>query len=265
MIRGNLLSLRAAGPSGDSIAFVHPAGGSAGGFRRLLPHLPPGPGVLAFEADADAPADRCSIGAIAADYLEELAPQADLRRTVLVGWSLGGAVAVEMARLSEQAGAAPRAVLLLDSATPAVLGVRPRRPAAEIAALFGVAEPDLPADADDAQILAAVARALEERSPGAGFTPADLEPYAATYRWHLRAARAEFTVRPCAAPVVLVRALDESGWGDAPQDLGWSAVFGRAVPQRWTPGTHHTLLDPAHVAAAAALIEDCIPTERVGG
>jgi thioesterase domain-containing protein len=257
MSGGNLLSLRH-GTGTRAIAFVHSASGSIGGFRRLLPHLDPGMTIVAFEAGRPGPEDRCSITAIAEDYLSELADAVQVDRTVLVGWSFGGPVAVELARLAEIGGTPPDAVILLDSATPAVLCERQRSGPVEIAALFGVQPPRMPPDSSDDAVLDAIAGALSVVSPGLGITADDLAPFVTTYRWHLKAARAGWSGLPCRAPVTLVRAAEESGWGDAPDDLGWSAVFDRPLTRRWAAGTHHTLTDPEHAARLAGLIEDVV-------
>ncbi|MFE0116825.1 alpha/beta fold hydrolase [[Kitasatospora] papulosa] len=257
MNRGNLLLLRP-GSGERSLVFLHPAGGSAGGFRRLLPHLDPTLTVAAFQAGEPGPDDRCSIPAVAEDYLEELTETIPVTGAVLAGWSFGGAVAVEMARMAEQELAPPEAVILLDSATPVVLGERPRSPSGELAALFGVDATAVSGAESWESALEAIADALNEASRQVPVSPDELCPFAETYQWHLKASRAPWSGLPCAARVTLIRAADERGWAGCPDDLGWSAVFGRPIEPQWTPGTHHSLTDPANASALADRINSIL-------
>ncbi|MFD5723797.1 alpha/beta fold hydrolase [Streptomyces sp. NPDC127036] len=264
MNRGNLLALRQ-GSSDHTMVFVHPAGGSAGGFRQLLAHLDPIWTVLAYEAIEPGPSDRCSVPAIAEDYLEELTATVSPAGVVLVGWSFGGAVAVEMARLAEASAHPPKAVILLDSSTPNVLAQEERTPAAEMAALFGV---DVTvADGKETTALDAAAAAINQASPGAGISAQELRPFLEIFHWHLDAARHPWPGLPCAAPTFLVRAADEEGWHEERTDLGWSAVFGEHLYRRSTPGTHHSLIAAENAPALAHLLQETVaalPRRREG-
>ncbi|MEU1056704.1 alpha/beta fold hydrolase [Streptomyces sp. NPDC005876] len=255
MNRGNLLLLRQ-GSTDHTMVFVHPAGGSAGGFRQLLAHLDTTWTLLAYEAIEPGPPERCSVPAIAEDYLEELTASVSPAGVVLVGWSFGGAVAVEMARLAEAGGHPPKAVILLDSSTPKVLAQQGRSPAAEMAALFGV---DVAAvDGKETTALDEAAAVINRASPGAGITAQELRPFVDIFHWHLDAARHPWPGLPCAAPTFLVRAADEEGWRGERGDLGWSAVFGDRLELRSTPGTHHSLIATENAPALAHLIRETV-------
>ncbi|MGW7242644.1 thioesterase domain-containing protein [Streptomyces sp. NPDC054804] len=253
--RGNLLQLRP-GSSDHTMVFVHPAGGSAGAFRQLLAHLDTIWTVLAYEAIEPGPPERCSVPAIAEDYLEELTATVSPAGAVLIGWSFGGAVAVEMARLAEAGGHPPKAVILLDSSTPNVLARQERSPAAEMAALFGV---DVTvADGKETTALDEAAAAINRASPGAGISSQELRPFVEIFHWHLDAARRPWPGLPCAAPTFLVRAADEKGRSVERPDLGWSAVFGHLLELRSTPGTHHSLIAAENAPVLTHLIHETV-------
>ncbi|MGW4509755.1 thioesterase domain-containing protein [Streptomyces sp. NPDC004436] len=252
----SLVRLRAG--AGSPVLFVHPSSGSIGGFRRLLPHLAVDCPLAAFEADGSGPVDGCTVTELAGAYLAEAAETSMADGALLVGWSFGGAVAVAMAAIAEREGRQIRGVVLLDSATPEVLRTRPRSVTEEYASLFGVDPGALQGvtDGDPAdRVLEAVARALSPQG-GPPYTAEDLRPYAELHTRHVRTLHCGPPLRPCAAPVTLVRAAAEQGWGTAPGDLGWSALLGRPVRVRWTPGTHQSMTDPCHAADLASLLDE---------
>ncbi|MFI9250538.1 alpha/beta fold hydrolase [Streptomyces sp. NPDC053069] len=256
--RRTLVRLR--GTTGRPLLFVHPSSGSAGGFRRLLPHLAPGYPVAAFEATEPGPPDECSVRRVAESYLAEAAEAGLVEGAALVGWSFGGVVAVEMARIAERAGHRIGSVVLLDSATPDVLATRPRSAVQEYAGLFG-ADPEalrIPGTEDNPERILEAVAGLLSRESGIAYTAADLRPYAEVHAWHVRALQTGPAPAACQAPVTLLRAAQESAWGDVPEDLGWSALLGRPVRTRWVPGTHHSLTEQRHAASLAGLLEELV-------
>lgn len=94
----------------------------------------------------------------------------------------------------------------------------------------------------------------------AGVTGQDLRPFWNTYRRHQDAFDASWQARPCAAPVLLVRAQDETGWDSSPAHLGWSEVFGAAVPVEWSGGTHDTLMEDDRLADIARSVDRAVET-----
>ncbi|WP_338676003.1 thioesterase domain-containing protein [Streptomyces sp. SCSIO 30461] len=260
----NLLTLRSG--SGSTTVFVHTASGLATGFRRLAGHLGGHGTVLALENLEAGPPERCSVAALAADYWSQMEEHTDPLR--LAGWSFGGPVAMEMATLAEQAGRTVEVVVLLDAATPALLASRTPSLLHEMAALFELAPGLLPPDTVAATVpeaLHVVAEALRTLPATRGVTSEDLEPFAEVYAWHLRAARCGPRPRVPSAPVVLLRARDEPGWYDAPEDLGWSEVLGGPPETLWAPGTHHGLMAPGNVAALGAILTPLLTAASAGG
>lgn len=253
---GNLLRLR---PSDESqaLVFVHPASGSAASYRALEPFLTSDRPVYAFHSPDIPPGRHASIERIAEDYLAEFLHAAPRTTPVFVGWSFSGPVAVEMARLSESTAAGASGVVLLDSATPEVLAGRTADLVTEMGGLFGVDLAGTPASSPG-ELLDRIAEIMAVSSDMAGVTGQDLRPFWDTYRWHQDAFESGWRARPCAAPVLLIRAREETGWDPAPDDLGWSDVFGTAVPVEWAGGTHYTLMENDRLADIARIVERAV-------
>ncbi|MGH3158649.1 MAG: alpha/beta fold hydrolase, partial [Streptosporangiaceae bacterium] len=98
------------------LVLVHPAGGELFCYTPLVRALAQGPGVIGFPADPDdldLPVTS-RLPEVAARTLRALAGPADPGRCVLAGWSYGGAVAFEMARMHAAATGELPPVVLLD-------------------------------------------------------------------------------------------------------------------------------------------------------
>ena len=111
-----VLDLSADGAAGNPIWCVHPGGGLAGDYRPLGTVLAPTP-VLGLQlpglADPTEPIVD-SIADLAAAHLAAVRERQPLGPYRLVGWSLGGAVAHEMAHQLEAAGEVVQSLVLID-------------------------------------------------------------------------------------------------------------------------------------------------------
>lgn len=115
----SLVSLAANG-SGTPVCLVHPSGGSVFCYSELAASLSPTLPLLAFQAPA------LDIDEASAETVEELADRylADLREAhggspvVLGGWSMGAAVAWEMAQRRRREGGDVPSVVLIDPDVP---------------------------------------------------------------------------------------------------------------------------------------------------
>jgi thioesterase domain-containing protein len=250
----NLVPLRTGG--GRTTVFIHPASGLITAFRRVVPHLPGNRNAVAFENPEPRPDASCSIDALAADYWHQLSAHSN-GPILLAGWSFGGIVALAMASLAEAAGRPVTCVALIDSGPPQLLRERAAGLPDDLAGLFEIkpAElPPVPLPTAQEQVLDIIADVLRRTRGIPGITAADLQPFVDTFHWHVRAMRRPWRFAGCAAPVVLIRARDERGWRDAPEDLGWSHVLGDPPRLLWTPGTHHDLMSAEHAPHLAALL-----------
>ncbi|MGW4210338.1 thioesterase domain-containing protein [Lentzea sp. NPDC004789] len=249
----NLVTMR--GGPGPVIAFVHSASGLVTGFRRLVPHLRRGGAVYAF-ASVEPGSEQSTIATVAASYWDQLR-EAVNGPLVLAGWSFGGAVALRMASLAEAAGCDVRCVVLIDSGTPELLSTRTDSVVEQLAGLFELDPADLAHGTDVADLDAAlelIAARLGVLHGDEHIDVADLRPFVEVHDWHIRVARRAWRPQPVTAPVVLVRARDEKGWGDVPTDLGWSSALGHAPEIVWTPGNHHDLMSARHAPHLAGVL-----------
>lgn len=255
-MRGNLVRLKES--SGRyALVFIHPASGSAASFRALQPHLGSDCSVYAFQAPGIDPDRPCSVEGIAGTYLAEFLAADSQSTPIFVGWSFSGPVAVEMARLGEEQGRAPAGVILLDSATHEVLGSRTTNRATEVGGLFGIDLSGTDACAVD-ELLDHAAELIAAASDTPGLTGADLRPFWDVYAWHQGIFDDGWQARPCAAPLLMVRARDETGWNAGPDCLGWSALVGRSIPVVWAPGTHYTLMDDGRLSEVARILDRAV-------
>ncbi|MEA2666132.1 MAG: polyketide synthase, partial [Candidatus Eremiobacteraeota bacterium] len=97
-----------------TLVLIHPIGGSAWPYLPLAQAVRGDIAVLAVEATAPRPG--AAVAALAADYLD-LVREAGVapERAIFAGWSMGGYVAFEMARLHAAASGLRRPVFLIDS------------------------------------------------------------------------------------------------------------------------------------------------------
>ncbi|MFB8828893.1 alpha/beta fold hydrolase [Azotobacter sp. CWF10] len=110
--RTPLAVMREGGPA--TLALVHPVGGNILCYRELIELLPAGVSVLGLQSPGDG-APR-QLEALAASYVDALCAQAAEPASIhLLGWSMGGVIAQEMARQMEARGIAPNGVTMIDS------------------------------------------------------------------------------------------------------------------------------------------------------
>ncbi len=109
---GRVLVLR----GGPPVVAIHPAGGLGWCYAGLLPFLPTGTGLIALQADGlDGGPLPTSLSAVAHSYLDAIdrvAPDGPLR---LVGWSVGGVIAHEIAVQAAARGRPVGQLVLLDA------------------------------------------------------------------------------------------------------------------------------------------------------
>ncbi len=103
-------------PDGPPLFVVHPAIGLSWSFTSLLPHLPSGRALYGLQHPALS-GRTCprSIGDLAAEYVAQIRTVAPDGPYHLLGWSLGGLIAHEMAAQLREAGDEVARLVLLDS------------------------------------------------------------------------------------------------------------------------------------------------------
>ncbi|WP_116209443.1 non-ribosomal peptide synthetase [Streptomyces olivoreticuli] len=227
----DIVALRPRG-EGTPLFCVHPAGGEATGFRHLAAcHELRGP-LYALQTSTDgADHEDRSVEVLAARYLAAVRAVAPTGPYLLLGWSMGGLVAFEMARLLELRGERAEMVFLVESYLSAQL-------------------PEFDEDDDRGKPDATVG---EEDVSAAELLRLDLRRR--TNRAHLRAAR---TYRPSryAGPVALVQADKQNGDFRRAAIRSWSRACDPArLTHHVLEGDHLTLFEPPYVTELARLID----------
>ncbi|MEU1275521.1 acyltransferase domain-containing protein [Streptomyces sp. NPDC005799] len=255
--------LRALQPVGDNppLILVHAAGAAPDVYRPLAGLLAPGQPVYGLDRAEEAET-VASKARLCAEVIREAWPDGRYR---IGGWSFGGFVAQEAARLLAAELAPPDAVVLIDAVRP--LPRAPGRTAWEVARehfegftayvarTYG-AWLDLPyeelAGLDDRGRIGCVLQAL---SAVADVPPAALRHQRDSYL-DLRAGEAH-TPGSYAGRVILYRATERAphtvhapAYERADDDLGWAELCPdlEVVP---IPGHHLSLLDPPHAQTIA--------------
>jgi thioesterase domain-containing protein len=244
---------------------VHGASGSAYVYMTLVPHLGPEQPLYAFEAPGfDGGSEpMTSIAGLVAHYvgvLREFCPGGPYH---LLGWSMGGAVALEMARTLGAAGATVPLVVLVDAPVPrdhglldeslalrtflADLQVVPAEDLERFLAGFGSGVGSRAASG------AADPRALFAAIESGGIFPPELDSEFLLERWVVYLAHAhalhEHTVEPgYRGPVLSIAARDSP-----PEQVDWSGVA-RDVEHHVVPGDHLSMWTGEGVVATAAHI-----------
>ncbi|MFF6918414.1 amino acid adenylation domain-containing protein [Streptomyces sp. NPDC012466] len=284
---GVLVPLRPAErPGAGTVYLVHPPGGQVACYAQLA-HCYEGPEALVGIRDprVDEPVPRhLSVEQLADHYLEALRPALDAgERIVLGGFSGGGVIAYEIARMITEEGGRPPLVVLVDAGAPdgeltdadadgsfanqlrAVAEGRPpapdaegpgARPAEEKAAPAGaLAEPD-----GSASYLKELAQIAEWMRGDGGGDPVAL------MRDSVEAVQ-RYGPRPYPGPVVVLRAgdtgfgkgteYDESDRFHARAGLGWED-HAADLSIRVVPGNHVTMLTGDNVRGLARILASAV-------
>ncbi|MCY1015594.1 non-ribosomal peptide synthase/polyketide synthase [Pyxidicoccus sp. MSG2] len=259
----NLVRLDSGTATGRPLFLVHGGGGSVLGYTelvRLLGNHRPIYGLSASGIDGGE-LSAASIEVLARDYLAQLRAVQPQGPYLLGGWSFGGIVAYEMARLLQQAGEQVELLALLDSLAPEVQP-RPEPDAlmqlAGFGRVLGLPWQELPLDVEHLRRLdvrGALAYVLElaRRSPSGG--PAlDLDAAERLFRVYQRLSHAQRTYVPAGAykgPALLLRAATPPSGVPRTQDLGWSAWLDGTLTVYDVPGDHYTLLSAPNAPRVA--------------
>jgi thioesterase domain-containing protein len=251
-------------PGGDRppLYCVHPVSGSAYVYTGLSSHLDRAQPVYGFEApgfDDDRP-PLTTIDALAEEYLGVLGGRGE-RSFRLLGWSMGGALAFELASRLRVRGADVPVLVVIDAAVPhreelPAETMLVRKFVSDLAALGGLSVPDLDAvfagfagDAEPGRLLAAVVRA--------GVLPEEadedfLRYRYAVYRAHVAALYDYEAPAGYAGPVTVIRA------SRTPYvDQHWDKVAG-TVREFVVPGDHHSIWAGDGLTTIAGIVREVL-------
>ncbi len=256
-------------PGSDRPPFfcVHPVGGQVLCYRELASHLhaeQPFYGLRAWGSGAGEAFDP-EIADMAARYsaaIQSLQPRGPYR---LGGWSMGGAVAFEIAHRLSRRGEKIDALVLIDTSAPS--GRRPTD-AGDLTPRLRAFAGDLGLVARRAQLSARLAgmglddglrRILHDaRRAGIFSADIDLERILELYRLFENNLRAVRSHVPSTYPgrVTLLRSSKRPSAGDL--TLGWGLLAAGGVDVRTVPGDHFTMLREPHVRVLAERLKECL-------
>jgi non-ribosomal peptide synthetase component F/thioesterase domain-containing protein len=232
-------------PGAPLVVLVHAASGSVLPFYQVAQRLGREFAVYALQSPPDDP--PASIEEMAARYVEEVDAVRGVAPVVVGGWSMGGCVALEMARRWLHRDERVAATLLLDTWAPPSF---------------------MSAAQDAAQVRASVLGLDVLRLEGAGAAAAALAELTGTVERN-RAAFLDYRPEYYPAEVDLLRASDPlpvdappfpAGYMDG--DRGWSA-FAAEVATVEIKGSHLSLFDQEHADQLAAAMSAAI-ARRLG-
>jgi long-chain acyl-CoA synthetase len=266
--RGPLVMIKA-GRVAPRVVCVHGAIGLAGGFRVLSSALSEERGFWALEAPVwDSPAEPsgATVQEVAEGYVEALLRADPDGPFVIAGWSLGGFIALEMARQLSARGCTVRRLVAIDTyyGVPSLpLPVRTQLLAEVIEHIAGIVRGG-PTKADALESLnrAGVPPTLPEGFELAvrilretGTLPAADPPPIRFYRSSIRALAAYHAGALYDGPTTVIRSA-ESPYRQGAEDYGWARLASR-VSILDAPGGHFSMLQQPHADALARLLEDC--------
>jgi amino acid adenylation domain-containing protein/non-ribosomal peptide synthase protein (TIGR01720 family) len=264
--RRNLLTLQPEGTRTSSF-WVHPVGGNVLCYAELARHLGPGRPFHALRAtglDGHEPPLE-SVEEMARRYVEQVRAVQPEGPYLLGGWSLGGAVAFEMARELRRQGQEVARLVLLDSFAPAESPAREPESATLLAGfaadLARSAGREVPLTPESLRGLSPEEQlgTLWTRLREAGLLPAgtgreELRALLEVSRANLRAL-ARYSPQPYEGRVVLLKARDARRGAEVEPTHGWGRLVPSGLVIEDVPGDHHGLLRAPYVDELAERLE----------
>ena len=256
----NFVALRREG-DGIPVVLIHPSGGTVFCYLDLIARLAPGRPCHAIQARGLTAAPAVdSMAVMARDYVELVERQLGRGPCHLFGWSFGGVVALEMARLMTLDGRDVVSTTLLDSQV--MTAMRPPEPGSpELIVWFahdmGIAIPgDELAGLDEDQALARLAARVAAASifPGHVGVP-ELARFLRVFEANLAAGRGHHG-QPFPGDVTLIAATEAEE--PLPPDHGFRPLVAGHLELRSMPGDHYSLLRPPQVDALARAFDELL-------
>ena len=249
-----VLTLRGSVSGSDAapLFVIHPAIGLSWSFASLLPYVDEGRAVYGLQNPAlSGQRPASSIGELAADYARRIREIAGHGPYRLLGWSLGGIIAQEVAVTLQRAGERVEQLILLDSY---VLADHPHLAAGhstrELLGEFGFDTSDM---ADDPEIDEIWSALREAGGALADLSRDDVAAVLATFT-AAEPLAASWQPRTFVGDAVFVSA-GERPPGDPPARPDWiDRITGHIADVR-APCTHARMLLPANVSEYAHVIE----------
>ncbi|MFE1251509.1 amino acid adenylation domain-containing protein [Streptomyces sp. NPDC058766] len=243
------LTLRQGAAEGPRLFLVHPIGGDVLCFREVASALPAEFTVIGVRSPGlDGGTVFTSVQEMAAAYLHEVLKVQPEGPYHFAGWSMGGAVAYEMARQLSFEGVRTASLVLLDSYAPGSKAFEHfAGPDADRVASFARDLERMTGETADTALLRGERPAAgeEQQSLRRRFTVFDANA-TALVNYRMRRARLRDT------RLTLLLAGDQARPEGTSPTLGWEEALGTPVQTRTVPGADHfTLVQRSHAALTA--------------
>ncbi len=249
---------------------MHPAGGTVLCYREFAAQLGCNHPVYGLQSIGAHGKHRglTSIEAMATDYIREIRNVQPEGPYHLVGWSLGGVVAYEMAQQLKEKNQQIAFLGLLDSDLPRLIkksrGLAERRFLVDFAHQCGL---DISVEALQNLELSDQLPVLLEKAKLANLLPSDLslerfrqlyERNSRIFRANVRALR-RYAPRPYSGRVVLLRAAEKIGPSISDPQSTWESLADQ-IDVHVVPGNHYTMICTPLVVHLVDHIRKYLPT-----
>jgi len=264
-MRNDLEALLPIRPSGSRppLYCVHPISGSAYPYAAIGQLLDSEQPVYGFESPGfeDGRTPLTSLKALSAEYVEVLGDVAPGGPYFLLGWSMGGAIAFDMAQRLSASGASVPLLVLIDTAVPVKMELPVRKAMLHrfVVDMMGVSGTSpagldgifrgLPDDVAPASVFGAI--------EGSRLLPPEidaefLEDRYRVFRAHIGALFGHEAQGPYRDRVVLIKAA-----GTPPETMRWGSVAGD-VEEHVLPGDHYSIWTGDSLRAMGSIVQQSL-------
>jgi amino acid adenylation domain-containing protein len=250
------------GGSKRPLFFIHPTGGSVHWYADLARHLAPDQPLYGLQAQGLTTGRdlHTSIEHMAAHYVREVRELQPEGPYLLGSWSMGVAVAFEMAQQLYAAGQRVALLALLDQG-PSVPTDEAVDDAAYLMDVFGKHVPlslvRLRELEPDEQVAYVFEKAREVDWIYPDVTLPQFRHFVRMLRLHTEMWR-DYEPQPFPGRVTLFRADEQPEDGPEERDMGWGELAAGGVDIRHVPGDHLTMIHEPHVEILAGKLRACL-------